>query len=64
MKGPAGRWDKIITIGRVCIVQSRIVFSFHLAKQIHEPDRAETERHDIVGFSKETTKSLASGTGS
>ena len=26
--------------------------------------RAETERHDIVGFSKVTTKSLASGTGS
>ena len=26
--------------------------------------RAETERCDIVGFSKVTTKSLASGTGS
>ena len=26
--------------------------------------RAETERSDIVGFSKVTTKSLASGTGS
>ena len=25
------RWDKVITIRRVCIVQYRIVFSFHLA---------------------------------
>ena len=36
------------------------IFSFHLAKRIHESDPAETERCDIVGFSKVTTKSLAS----
>ena len=32
------RWDKvIITIRSVCIVQYRIVFSFHLAKRINHP---------------------------
>ena len=56
------RWDKVITIGRVCIVQYRVIFSFHLAKRIHlSLIRAETERCDIVSFSKVTTKSLASG---
>ena len=32
------RWDKVITIRRVCIVQYRIIFSFHLAKRINHPD--------------------------
>ena len=32
------RWGKVITIGRVCIVQYRIIFSFHSAKRIHDPD--------------------------
>ena len=32
------RWDKVITIGRVCIVQYRIIFSFHLANRNYEPD--------------------------
>lgn len=32
------RWDKVIMIGRVCIVQHRVIFSFHLAEQIHDPD--------------------------
>ena len=32
------RWDKVITIYRPCIVQYRIVFSFHLAKLICQPD--------------------------
>ena len=32
------RWDKVITIHRVCIVHYRIVFSFHLAKRINHPD--------------------------
>ena len=35
---------------------NRIIFSFHLAKRIHDPH--------VVGFSKVTTKSLVSGTGS
>ena len=55
----ARRWDKVITNRRVCIVQYRVVFSFHLAKR---GIRAETEMDDIVPFSKVTTKSLASGT--
>ena len=29
------RWGKVNTIRRVCIVQYRIVFSFHLAKRIN-----------------------------
>ena len=45
--------QKVNTIRRVCIERYRIVFSFHLAKRISHPDR----------FSKETTKSLVSGTG-
>ena len=49
-----------MTIDIVCIVHYPITFPFHLAKRI----RAETERCDIVGFPKVTTKSLASGTGS
>ena len=32
------RWDKVITIRRVCIVPYRIIFSFHLAKRINHPD--------------------------
>ena len=32
------RWDKVITIRRVCIVQYRIICSFHLAKRINLPD--------------------------
>ena len=32
------RWDKDITINRVCIVQYRIIISFHLAKRVHDPD--------------------------
>ena len=32
------RWDKVITIRRVCIVQYRIIFSFDLAKRINHPD--------------------------
>ena len=36
------RWDKVITIRRVCIVQYRIIhciiFSFHFAKRINHPD--------------------------
>ena len=31
-------WDKGITIPRVCIVQYRIIFLFHLAKRINHPD--------------------------
>ena len=31
-------WDKVNSIHRVCIVQYRIVFSFHLAKRINRPD--------------------------
>ena len=31
-------WDKVDTIRRVCIVQYRIVFSFHLVKRINRPD--------------------------
>ena len=58
------RWDRVITIRGVCIVQYRIIFSFHLAKRSIILIRAETERYDIVRFSKLTTKSLASGTGS
>ena len=60
------RWDKVITIRRVCIVQYRIIFSFHLLwlNGLITLIRAETERYDIVRFSKVTTKSLASGTGS
>ena len=52
-------------IHRVCILQYRIIFPFHLAKQINYPaDPVDTERYDIVRFSKVTTKSLASGAGS
>ena len=32
------RRDKVIMIRRVCIVQYRIIFSFHLAKRINLPD--------------------------
>ena len=32
------RWDKVITIRRVSIVQYRIIFSFHLAKRINHSD--------------------------
>ena len=32
------RWDKVITIRRVCIVQYHIIFSFHLAKRINHTD--------------------------
>ena len=32
------RWDKVIAIRRVCIVQYRIIFSFHLAKRINHSD--------------------------
>ena len=32
------RWDKVITLRRICIVQYRIIFSFHLAKRINHPD--------------------------
>ena len=46
-------------IDRVCILQFRIIISFHLAKRIHDPDPGETEKHDIVDFSKVSTKSLA-----
>ena len=57
------RWDQVITIGRVCIV--RIIFSFPIwLDGSITLIRAETERYDIVGFSKVTAKSLASGTGS
>ena len=37
-KFPGEGWDKVITIGRVCIVQYRIIFSFHLAKRTPDPD--------------------------
>ena len=32
------RWDKVITFRSVCIVQYRIIFSFHLATRISHPD--------------------------
>ena len=60
------RSEKVITIRRVCIVQYRIIFSFHLLwlNGLITLIRAETERYDIVRRSKVTTKTLASGTGS
>ena len=60
------RWHKVITIRIVCIVQYRIIFSLNLILLNGSITliRAETERYDIVRFSKVTTiKSLASRTG-
>ena len=32
------RLDNVVTIRKVCIVQYRIIFSFHFAKRINHPD--------------------------
>ena len=48
---------------RVFNVQYRIIFSFDLTKRMITLIRAETERYDIVRFSKVATKSLALETG-